>query len=605
MSETNSLATRYHALIDSIVDITLQGKIRSKEQVYRMLVKDIESGTGEIFERILDEHINKTKAQLETKLKATRVLRALETIDGEWKRWQHENQTDAAIATATEQIKNAESSHSLASFLKLIDSSNAQNLTREQLQKLSQSLKASSNSSETLELANGIIDGLNAFVILEPDLIGWIYEQNKSALGFGEEKQGPWHWWEKKIDRPLAKMLFQNLTNNESIRLLAERSYQVELRAWVELIILLQYLQQGLVKWFDQQPYNAKFGQRLSYSTLLTFAVIFAQLSQGFEGRNNNLKEGCFLMMLQLLRQFARRKDFPLYGGIFASFSGDNLRETLTYFDDPLKEVERTQEKARILTLLAYSQRTLGNYERAKSFHLEALEIAREALDKPCEIANLNHLSRIYIYEKTYDEAISYSQRALVFSRQVGDKLGEANGLINVGYSEVFRAREIEQMEPEIYESAINYLEQGLTLAERLGEYQSQALGYNSLGIAYVVLSQPAAAITALEKGNQMALNSGDVYLQGLNFTYLAEAYYTLGNLSTSVYYSCLGMYLLEQIQSSEWRQCAGLLMVIKGQMTAEEFQKILEQNRPQIIKFIGVDGYDELPKILERYRGQ
>ncbi|MEA5511430.1 tetratricopeptide repeat protein [Crocosphaera sp. UHCC 0190] len=605
MSDTNSLANRYHGLIDSIVEITLEGKIRSKEQVYRMLVKEIESGTGEIFERILDEHINKTKAQLETKLKATRVLRALETIEGEWKRWQKENQTDAAIATATEQIKNAESNHSLASFLKLLDSSNAQNLTREQLQKLSQSLKSSSNSQETLELANGIIDGLNAFVLLEPDLISWIYEQNKSALGFGEEKQGPWPWWEKKIDRPLAKMLFQSLGRNESIRLLAEKSYQVELRAWVELIILLQYLQQGLVKWFDQQPYNAKFGQRLSYSTLLTFAVIFAQLSQGFEGINSNLKEGCFLMMLQLLRQFSRRKDFPLYGGIFASFSGDNLRETLSYFDDPLKEVERTQEKARILTLLAYSQRTLGNYERAKSFHLEALGIAREALDKPCEIANLNHLSRIYIYEKNYSEAISHSQRALVFSRQVGDKLGEANGLINVGYSEVFRAREIEQIEPEIYESAINYLEQGLTLAERLGEYQSQALAYNSLGIAYVVLSQPAAAITALEKGNQMALNSGDVYLQGLNFTYLAEAYYTLGNLSTSVYYSCLAMYLLEQIKSSEWRQSAGLLMVIKGQMTAEEFQKILEQNRPQIIKFIGVDGYDELPKILEKYRGQ
>ncbi|MEM8779451.1 MAG: tetratricopeptide repeat protein, partial [Cyanobacteria bacterium P01_G01_bin.49] len=306
---------------------------------------------------------------------------------------------------------------------------------------------------------------------------------------------------------------------------------------------------------------------------------------------------------LQLLRQLARRKDFPLYGGMFASFSGENLRETLNYFDDPLKQVEKTQEKARILTLLAYSQRTLGNYERAKSFHQEALEIARESSDKPCEIANLNHLSRIYIYEKNYDEAISYSQRALVFSRQVGDKLGEANGLINVGYSEVFRARQIEQMEPEIYESAINYLEQGLTLAEKLGEYQSQALAYNSLGIAYVVLSKPAAAITALEKGNQAVLNSGDRYLQGLNFAYLAEAYYTLENLVTSVYYGCLGMYLLAQINSTEWRQAAGLMMIIKGKIQAEEFQKLLEQNRSQIIKIIGVDGYDELPKLLEKYQ--
>ena len=70
MSDSNSLSNRYQELIDSIVDITLQGKIRSKEQVYRMLVKEIESGTGEIFERVLDEKIQQTTAQLEKKIKS-------------------------------------------------------------------------------------------------------------------------------------------------------------------------------------------------------------------------------------------------------------------------------------------------------------------------------------------------------------------------------------------------------------------------------------------------------------------------------------------------------------------------------------------------------
>ncbi|EAZ89939.1 tetratricopeptide repeat protein, partial [Crocosphaera chwakensis] len=531
MSESNSLANRYQQLIDSIVEITLQGKIRSKEQVYRMLLKEIESGTGEIFERILDTNIQKTTAQLEKKLKATRILRALQTIQGEWERWQKENQKEQVITLALEQINKTDSQHLLSSFLPFLDQSNHNSLNREQLEKLSQSLKESNNRTETLELANGIRDGLKEFSRLEPELITWIYEQSQSTLGFGSEKQGPWPWWEKKTSLPLAQMLFKTLANNESIREVSNKSHQVELRAWVELILLLYFLERGLVKWFDEQPYNAKFGQRLSYSTLLIFSMIFAQLSQGFTGKNSNLREGYFLMMLQSLRQLTKRKDFPLYGGIFASFSGENLQYTLTYFDDPLKEVERTQEKARILTLLAYSQLTLGNYKQAKQFHLEALEIAQESSDKPCEIANFNHLSRISIAEKDYDQAINYSQRALMFSRQVGDKLGEANGLINVGYSEVFRAKELEQMNTEIYESAINYLEQGATLAERLEDYQSQALAYNSLGIAYVILSQPSAAITALEKGIKMALNSGNTYLQGLNFTYLAEAYYTLENL--------------------------------------------------------------------------
>ncbi|MGK7938583.1 MAG: tetratricopeptide repeat protein [Crocosphaera sp.] len=605
MSDSNSLSNRYEQLIDSIVDITLQGKIRSKEQVYRMLVKEIESGTGEIFERILDEKIQKITAQLEKKLKATRILRALQTIQGEWERWQQENQSQQGINLAIEQIKNSESQHLLAAFLPLLDNSNNQNFNREELQKLSQSLKELSQSLDTLELAKGIVDGLEEFSRLEPDLITWIYEQSQSTLGFGSEKQGPWPFWEKKTTLPLAQMLFKCLANNESIREISEKSYQVELRAWVELIIVLHFLERGLVKWFDEQPYNAKFGQRLSYSTLLIFSVIFAQLSQGFTGTNTNLREGYFLMMLQSLRQLTKRKDFPLYGGIVASFSGENLRDTLTYFDDPLKEVERTKEKARILTLLAYSQLTLGNYKQAKDFHLEALEIAQEASDKPCEIANFNHLSRISIYEKDYDQAINYSQRALMFARQVGDKLGEANGLINVGYSEVFRARELEQINAEIYESAINYLQQGASLAERLEDYQSQALAYNSLGIAYVILSQPSAAIAALEKGITMALNSGNTYLQGLNFTYLSEAYYTLENLSQAVYYGSLGMYLLHQIESNEYRQSAGLLTVIKGKINDTEFKTLLEENRPKIIKLIGVDGYDELPKLLEDYRAR
>ena len=603
MSDSNSLSNRYQQLIDSIVDITLKGKIRSKEQVYRILVKEIESGTGEIFERILDEKIQQTTAQLDKKLKATRILRALQTIQGEWGRWQQENQSQQGINLAIEQIENAEAKHILATFLPLLDNSNNKSLKREELEQLSQSLTESKKSLETLELAKGIVDGLQEFSRLEPDLITWIYEQSQSTLGFGSEKQGPWPFWEKKTTLPLGQILFNCLANNESIREISEKSYQVELRAWIELIIVLNFLEIGLVKWFDEQPYNAKFGQRLSYSTLLIFSVIFAQLSQGFTGKDSNLREGYFLMMLQSLRRLTKRQDFPLYGGIFASFSGENLRDTLTYFDDPLKEVERTKEKARILTLLAYSQLTLGNYKQAKKFHLEALEISQEASDKPCEIANFNHLSRICIYEKDYNQAINYSQRALMFARQVGDKLGEANGLINVGYSEVFRARDIEQINPEIYESAINYLQQGATLAERLEDYQSQALAYNSLGIAYVIISQPSAAITALEKGIKMALNSGNTYLQGLNFTYLSEAYYTLENLSQAVYYGSLGMYLLHQIDSNEYRQSAGLLTIIKGKVNVQEFQNLLEQNRPKIIKFIGVDGYDELPKLLEDYQ--
>ncbi|NJL52573.1 MAG: hypothetical protein HC930_10785 [Hydrococcus sp. SU_1_0] len=95
----------------------------------------------------------------------------------------------------------------------------------------------------------------------------------------------------------------------------------------------------------------------------------------------------------------------------------------------------------------------------------------------------------------------------------------------------------------------------------------------------------------------------GDVYLQGLSFSYLVEAYYSIEDRGAAITYGGLGMYLLHQINSVEWRQVAGLLSILQGQMGQEEFSNILGQQRSQFISLIGVDGYDYLPKLLEEYK--
>jgi tetratricopeptide (TPR) repeat protein len=165
------------------------------------------------------------------------------------------------------------------------------------------------------------------------------------------------------------------------------------------------------------------------------------------------------------------------------------------------------------------------------------------------------------------------------------------------------QAQKLEQVETEVYESAINYLEQGLKLSEQLGDIQSKALCFSSLGIAYLVIDQSSAAIPYLENGFKTAQVSGDLYLQGRNLAYLSEAYYNLQNSEKAIYTGSLGMYLLEQIASNEWRQPAGLLTILQGQMGAEAFQSLLQQHRPKIMAIIGVDGYDYIPQLLEIYK--
>lgn len=607
MSE--SLSDRYFALIDQIVELTLQGKISSVERVYRILVEQVEAGTGEIFERCLSQRIDSAEAQLTTKLKAARILRALQTIEKQWLRWQEENLVAAEISETAQMIITGDPEDYFLRTVDILDPNQENPLSIDELNQLAQNLQAAAKTQgdaqlaqDWQQLATGITAGLESFTILEGDLVSWMYGSGSNFSGFGAEKPNPWRIWGQKVTSPLPKQLFQTLAQQQSAIAFARVANNLELRAWIELAILLQYLQRGLVTWYDQQPYNSKFGKELSYSTLLTFASIWCELWQAFVVSKPALADGCFLVMLQILRTFAQREDFPLYSGVFASFSGDYLQDTLDYFDEPLKQVEGTEDKARILTLLGYSQRTAGDYEKAIAFHEEALEIAIAADDYACEVANLNHLSRTNVNLKNYSEAIKYSQRALIAARQVGDKLGEANASVNLGYAKVFAARQFDSIAAEDYAEAVRYLEQGVELALKQGDSQSQAFGNTSLGIAYVVLEQPTSAIASLTKGAELAQYSRDVYLQGLSFSYLAEAYYSIEDRGAAITYGALGMYLLNQINSVEWRQVAGLLSILQGQI-GEEFKNILGQQRSQIISLIGVDGYDYLPKLLEEYK--
>ncbi len=630
MPDSIPLRDRYFGLIDEVLQATLQGKIRSKEQVYQMLLQGVSAGTGEIFERCLEEQLSTTQQQVDNPVseikqaKAMRSLRALKTISSEWERVQKQNQVSQAMATAVQAITTAPPPERLTALLRVIDPNRQQVLSLQQMAQLAKALQQQVQQSSDPEserdiqqLSDGITAGLASWQSLEDYLVSWIYDQNR-GLGFEglPEQRGPWALWAKQVNSPLPQSLFQAIARNQPLNEWADSHRNLELSAWVELAVILQYLQRGLVAWFDKMVYDSKVGAKLSISTFIVFAVIWSQLAIALNqalmsSRREILVNGCFQVSLQILRTFAQQDYFPLYGGVFASFSGNHLRDALNYLDEPLRRVEGTQEKARILSLLGYSLQVQGLYDRANSFHQQALEIARQAGDRICEIATLNHLSRLCVAQKIYNDAINYSQRALILSRQTGDRLGEANALANLGYSEVFQAKEQAQVEPEVYETAIHYLEQALQLLERLGDSlgggyasgQSQALCFSSLGIAYVVIEQPEKAIAYLEQGWQAAQFSGDLYLQGVNLAYLAQACYSLPNFEKAIYAGSLGAYLLEQIGSNDWRQTAGLLTILQGQMGVEAFQVLLEQQRPKIIAVIGVDGYDYIPQLLEKYR--
>ncbi|MEE3717328.1 tetratricopeptide repeat protein [Tumidithrix elongata RA019] len=614
---------RYIAFIEQTITDINTGKLLSKEHVYRILSDRLESGTGEIFERALEEQTNVLQAQLAAQTdevkqaKVNHKLRALKILKDAWSLWQKNYQVQDTCVRGLQTILKAEPQERLSTLIQVLDPNHTPVFERQHLQLLAQLLQKSAETlpeqSEAFELrqfAQGLTRGLADFDRLEGSLVTWLYGA-PAQVGFEPTKVvGPWQTWSQQVTSPLPRELFAGQANNQSAAAIAQAQPSIDVSAWVELLILLQYLQNGLVRWFDRQPYNAQIGLHMAGVTFVAFAMIWGELNQGFQQAQQlstrdrqTLSKICFRISLQILRTFAQRENFPLYGGVFASFSGESFRETINYLDRPLKESENTQEKARILTVLGYSQAWMGDRERAISLHQEAVNLAREVGDLRCEIANLNHLSRICLYQKDFNMSESHAQRAVILARQTGDRQGEANALANLGYSEVTLARQQESVTPEDLETAIGHLERGQKLSEKLNDRQNQALCWVGLGTAYVALQQPSQAQLALEQGLALTLQIGDRDLQALSHAYLGEALYQLHQLEDAVYHACLGMYLLEQRHSKAWQQSAALIVILQGKLGAENFFNLLQQMRSPLIAQIGVDGFDHLPNLIARYR--
>ena len=604
----STLQARYQATIEDLLVQTLQGKIRSPFQIYDRLVQEFETGSEELFDQCLSEcdasiKINAASEDEMKQAKAIRRGRALKTIQSEWKRYQGDQSRKSAIATALSNLLSAPPENRLSLWLTTFDPNSPNRLTLDQQQQLSQQLKSfSSGGSDWGSIAQGIDRGLESWKNLELNLVQWMFTR-PSTLGFGSEAEagGPWKLWAAEVKSDVPRSLFE-LMNAREVDFSSWRE-TVEDRDWVELAIVLLTAQRGLVSWAETQPYNSKGGRQLCISTFLTFTVLWSQLSGHFAATRPTLQNASFQIVLQTLRSFAQKSYFPLYGGMVAMLSQGSFNDLLTYLDEPLRRVDKTQEKARILTLIGYSQQVMRHTDSAIAFHEQALEIAQSeelaVRDLPCAIANLNHLSRAQAAAKHYDEALRFAQQALILARQSGDSLGQANALANVGYSEILSARQLDRLDEDSAEIPISQLTQGLKLASTLDDRASQALCNNSLGIAYGMLGFPDRALPYLAAGLQAAQESGDRYLQGLNLTYFSEAQAALGDTDSALLSAVLAMYTLEQIDAIEWQQSRNWLLLLRGRLGDEAFGKQMKSLRSRILASIGVDGYDHALTLL------
>ena len=109
---------------------------------------------------------------------------------------------------------------------------------------------------------------------------------------------------------------------------------------------------------------------------------------------------------------------------------------------------------------------SLGEYGKAKTYQENALVITKEIGDKQGEAACYGNLGTVYQSLGEYGKAKTYLENALVVTKELGDKRAEATSYGNLGC--------VYKLLGE-YEKAKTYLDNALVITKEIGDKRAEA----------------------------------------------------------------------------------------------------------------------------------
>jgi tetratricopeptide (TPR) repeat protein len=478
--------------------------------------------------------------------------------------------------------------------------------THEQLLQLALALRIDSQADQGWpDWSSGLLQGIRSWQQIQPLLVQWLFNQ-----GQGKESappQSPWQLWAQQPIGALARALFQQLATDEAIAPWVTRHANMPVSDWVEVLVLLYRIQERLLAWVDGQSEEAPVGAGCPRSLYLGFASTWLQLAHGWEQAadlsprdRRQLAQSARQLGLEALCFLVHHPHFPLYPGRFLLFSRQQFQQALQYFDQPWHVLKDSPTQARLLTLIAAYIGMSGNLSKAAQMHSIAHNLAELASDRPCMVANLNHRSRIHSWCHEWEPAIASGERALQVARQIGDRRGEVNALANLGFAQVAQAQALELPLAHAH-TAIEQLKTGLRQAKQLKDRRSQGLSAVGLAMAQVTVGQAELALPWIRSALAIAIECDDVYPKAHNFSLLAETCYQLNHSSDAIYAAAIAMSLFHRLQARDWRQAAGLLRILRGQL-GPRFANLLHQERQAIVTHLGTEGFVQIVPLLDRY---
>lgn len=198
---------------------------------------------------------------------------------------------------------------------------------------------------------------------------------------------------------------------------------------------------------------------------------------------------------------------------------------------DPARSLELSKEALRLSITTGHNDhishiynntgtanRIQGNYEKAISFHTNALENDRKRGNRGGEALSLNNLGNVYLKQGRYDDAIASYERALDIRQDLNDNDGVASSLNNLGL--------VYKNQGDL-DRALTYYQNALRIFEQMGDRIGRANALNNIGIVHrsngnteKALEMFMQALTDFENlGNKVGSantmnNIGNIYYQ-------------------------------------------------------------------------------------------
>ena len=219
---------------------------------------------------------------------------------------------------------------------------------------------------------------------------------------------------------------------------------------------------------------------------------------------------------------------------------GLELEKIIEYFEKSIVYYEKANNekgKANILSNIGLTYRRVGDYAKAYSYNLQAVEIGEALNDTSTLVYTLNNMGIIYGKMNENENARGCYTKALVYAEATNDGRMERtlnNNLANLYY------------QWNKSDSALIFFEKALETAQKHSSDNGIILGLANLGKVYLKQKKYDLANETLKDAYERALQLKDnIYLQSLTSGYLGHAAFDQENYYKAIEYTEKSLELL------------------------------------------------------------